>query len=133
MSEIKVLLIDDETDYSETMGFYLMAKGYKVRTASSGRAGIEEIKRDRPDIVFLDFLMPEMDGIDTLKEIRSFDKGLQVIMVTAYASDEKMQTAQGYGIFGIFPKAADFTVAAKLIGEALKKLPNNSPPLAGGD
>lgn len=122
MSEIKVLLIDDETDYSETMGFYLMAKGYKVRTASSGRAGIEEIKRERPDIVFLDFLMPEMDGVDTLREIRSFDKNLPVIMVTAYASDEKLQTAKSFGISGIFPKAEDFTVAARLIGEALKNL-----------
>lgn len=120
--DIKVLLIDDETDYSETMGFYLMAKGYKVMTASSGRAGIEEIKRDRPDILFIDFLMPEMDGVDTLREIRSFDTDLPVIMVTAYASDEKVQTAKGYGISGIFPKAEDFTLAAKLVGEALKQL-----------
>lgn len=122
MSDIKVLLIDDETDYSETMGFYLMAKGYKVRTAPSGRAGIAEIKKDRPDILFLDFLMPDMDGVDTLREIRSFDIDLPVIMVTAYASDEKMQTVKGYGISGIFPKAEDFTVAAKLVGEALKKM-----------
>lgn len=122
MPEIKVLLIDDETDYSETMGFYLMAKGYRVRTAPSGKSGLEEIRKDRPDIVFLDFLMPQMDGVETLKEIRSFDKELPVIMVTAYASDERVQSAKGYGIAGIFPKAADFTEAAKLIGEALKRL-----------
>ena len=122
MSDIKVLLIDDETDYSETMGFYLMAKGYKVRTAPSGRNGIEEIRKDRPDIVFLDFLMPGMDGVETLKEIRSFDKELPVIMVTAYASDERVQSATRYEIAGIFPKAEDFSTAAKLVGEALKKL-----------
>src|SRR3990172_6976775 len=109
MSDIKVLLIDDETDYSETMGFYLMAKGYKVRTAPSGRNGIEEIRKDRPDIVFLDFLMPGMDGVETLKEIRSFDKELPVIMVTAYASDERVQSATRYEIAGIFPKAEDFS------------------------
>lgn len=122
MPDIKVLLIDDETDYSETMGFYLRAKGYKVKTTSSGRDGIEEIKTDRPAIVFLDFLMPEMDGVETLCGIRTFDKDLPVIMVTAYASDEKVQAAKSYGISGIFPKAADFTEAARLIGEALKNL-----------
>ena len=122
MPDIQVLLIDDETDYSETMGFYLMAKGYKVRTAPSGKDGIEEVKKERPDIVFLDFLMPEMDGMETLKGIRSFDSELPVIMVTAYASDERIQSAKGYGIVGIFPKTADFTEAAKLIGEALKQL-----------
>ncbi len=122
MPDIQVLLIDDETDYSETMGFYLMAKGYKVRTAPSGKDGIEEVKKERPDIVFLDFLMPEMDGMETLKGIRSFDSELPVIMVTAYASDERIQSAKGYGIVGIFPKAADFTEAAKLIGEALQRL-----------
>ena len=122
MPDIKVLLIDDETDYSETMGFYLRAKGYDVKTTSSGRDGIEEIKRERPDIVFLDFLMPEMDGVETLSGIRVIDKELPVIMVTAYASDEKVQTAKGYGISGIFPKAEDFTVAARLVGEALKDM-----------
>lgn len=124
MPDINVLLIDDEPDYSDTMGFYLMAKGYKVRTAPSGRDGIEEIKKERPDIVFLDFLMPGMDGVETLKEIRSFEKELPVIMVTAYASDEKVQTAKSFGISGIFPKAEEFTVAARLIGEALKGLVN---------
>ena len=93
-----------------------------MKTTSSGRDGIEEIKRERPDIVFLDFLMPEMDGVETLSGIRVIDKELPVIMVTAYASDEKVQTAKGYGISGIFPKAEDFTVAARLVGEALKDM-----------
>ncbi|MBI5642484.1 MAG: response regulator [Deltaproteobacteria bacterium] len=115
-----ILLIDDESDYSDTMGFYLRAKGHNVRTAQSGRAGIEEIKKECPDIVFLDFMMPEMNGVETLKGIRGLKPLLPVIMVTSYASDELMEEAASIGISSIFQKADDFSLAARLIQETLE-------------
>ncbi len=119
---VNILLIDDETDYSETMGFWLMANGYNVRSASSGMEGLEAIKREMPDIVFLDMQMPVMDGIETLRAIRSEYFDLPVIMVTAYATDEKKREALSIGIGGFFPKGADFSEAAKLISEVLAKI-----------
>ncbi|MBI5893169.1 MAG: response regulator [Deltaproteobacteria bacterium] len=116
----KILLIDDESDYSDTMAFYLKAKGYMVRTASNGRDGIDIIKNTPPDVVFLDFMMPEMDGVETLKKIREFNKRIPIIMVTSYASDEKVQHAREFGISAIFPKADDFSTAAKLIQQVLE-------------
>lgn len=126
MDKVSILIIDDESDYSDTMRFYLKAKGYEVRTASSGAAGIEELRQARPDIVFLDFMMPGMNGVETLKRIRELDGRLPVIMVTAYASDELIAEADRLNISAVFPKADDFSVAARLINQALE-----SPGLRG--
>ncbi len=116
---VKILLIDDETDYSETVGFWLMAHGYQVRTASSGIEGLKAIEEEVPDIVFLDFMMPVMDGIETLREIKKRFVELPVIMLTAYATEEKLNEAKKIGINGIFSKGADLSGAAKIISEAL--------------
>lgn len=118
-TKIKILLIDDESDYSDTMGFYLKANGHKVRAAQSGSAGLDEIGREMPDIVFLDFLMPAMNGVETLKKIREISQTLPVVMVTSYASDELQENAKRLGITAIFPKSEDFSIAAGLIKEAL--------------
>lgn len=118
---MKVLLIDDESDYSDTMSFYLKAKGYSVRTADSGMAGLEEIRKEAPEIIFLDFLMPQMDGVETLKKIREISTTVPVIMVTSYATEALMEKAKSLGISAIFPKAEDFSIAARLIREVLEK------------
>ena len=99
-----------------------MANGYHVRSAVSGRDGLESIEKDRPDIVFLDMLMPGMDGIETLRVIRKKYYDLPVIMVTAYATDEKMREAARMGISGVFPKGADLLEAARLISAALGEI-----------
>lgn len=114
-----ILLIDDESDYSETMGFYLKAKGHRVRTAPSGESGLEEIGRELPEVVFLDFMMPGMDGVEALRRIRGFAPKLPVIMVTSYASDDLVREANRLGISAIFQKADDFSLAARLIQDAL--------------
>lgn len=118
---VNILLIDDEPDYSETMGFWLMAKGHKVRSASSGMEGLEAIEKDKPHIVFLDMQMPEMDGIETLRRIKERWPDLPVIMVTAFSTEEKKREAVRMGASEFFAKGEDFSEAARLISEALKK------------
>ena len=119
---IRVLLIDDETDYSETMGFWLMAQGYRVRTVPSGSEGILALREEVPDVVFLDMLMPGMNGIETLAAIRDITPDLPVVMVTAYASPEKKREAIRLGAAGFFSKSEDFSEAARLIKETLDNL-----------
>jgi CheY-like chemotaxis protein len=124
MSQIEILLVDDEADYAETMAFWLKAKGCKVRGVMSGEEALSELKMGLPQVVFLDILMPGMDGIETLKKIRIDHPTLPVIMVTAYASEEKKEEAQRLGVTGFFPKGDDFTQAARLIDTALKGFRN---------
>ena len=87
---IKILIVDDERDFLETMGFWLKSKGYIVDMADNGKTAIEKIKQDVPDVVFLDVVMPEMDGIETLREIRKVNPDLSVVMVTAHTSNKKI-------------------------------------------
>jgi two-component system nitrogen regulation response regulator NtrX len=122
MALVEILLVDDEADYAETMAFWLKAKGYRVMTAASGEEAVARLATHTPAIVFLDILMPGMDGIATLRQIRKTHPRLPIIMVTAYASEERMQEAKRLGALGFFPKAADFSQAATLIAQALEGL-----------
>jgi CheY-like chemotaxis protein len=78
-----------------------------------------------PDIVFLDILMPGMDGIETLAEIKKIRSDLPVIMVTAYASEERKEEAKRLGAVGFFAKSDDLSLAARLIKSALEKIGNS--------
>jgi DNA-binding response OmpR family regulator len=78
----KILLVDDETNLRRLVGSYLRAEGYDVAEASDGEQAVETVRKRSPDLVILDIRMPGMDGIETLREIRSFSD-VYVIMLTA--------------------------------------------------
>lgn len=78
----KILLVDDETNLRRLVGSYLRAEGYEVAEASDGEQAVETVRKRSPDLVILDIRMPGMDGIETLREIRSFSD-VYVIMLTA--------------------------------------------------
>lgn len=118
---INILLIDDETDYSEMMAFWLMANGYFVRSAISGEEGLDAIRGNLPDVVFLDMQMPGMDGVTTLRKIRMEFQDIPVIMITAYSTEEKKKEAEQVGVNGFFSKGDDFINAAKMMSDILCK------------
>ena len=62
-SEIKILLVDDEPDILELVGFHLRKEGYTVFTASGGKEGVEIARKEQPALIILDVMMPDMDGI----------------------------------------------------------------------
>lgn len=97
-----------------------MAHGYDVSHAASGAEALSAVVQSPPDVVFLDVLMPGMDGIETLGRLKAVRPDVPVIMVTAFATDEKIRRATALGAVGVFPKAADFSEAARLIHETLK-------------
>ena len=66
----KILVADDELDFLEVIKMRLEANNYEVITASNGKEALAKIKHDKPDVVLLDILMPELDGLQTLKKIR---------------------------------------------------------------
>lgn len=70
MSEKKILLVDDDEDMLALSGRWLKKAGYEVTGASSGREAIDLIKQGSYDLVLMDYSMPDMDGIATVKEIR---------------------------------------------------------------
>ena len=118
--QIQVLLVDDEPDFVESMSLWLESKGYSVAVASNGEQAIRTIKERTPHIVFLDIKMPGMDGIEVLKRIRVFNKKLPVIIITAYADEEKLLKSQQLNVSGFFAKDEDVKVLQNTIELTLK-------------
>ncbi len=79
-SNIKILLVDDEPDIVEFLGYNLKKEGYEVLSASNGKDAIEIAKKEIPQLIVLDVMMPDMDGIETCREIRE-QKGLQDVLI----------------------------------------------------
>ncbi len=105
----KILLVDDETDFLDIMGERIRSWGYEVILVSNGKEAIEAIRRKEPEIVILDYLMPEMDGIDTLKQIRRIDKDIPVIMFTAYPEMKAIDGTEKLGVSAFVPKLSVYT------------------------
>jgi len=118
--EIKILLVDDESDFRQIMTFWLKSKGYLVIDTSDGKSAIKLIKEKNPDIVLLDLIMPVMDGVKTLRRIRKFNNDLPVIIISAYVGDPRIKDATSYGISGVFYKGRDFSEWFPLLESALR-------------
>jgi len=119
--KIKVLLVDDDSEFTQPVAFWLQSKGYEVESAPEGKSAIDRIKMNKPDIVFLDLRMPVMDGIETLRHIRKIDKWLPVIVITmAYAEKNKFAEAERLGISGFFPKKKSFEELGRMIEVTLR-------------
>jgi len=117
---LNILLVDNEAEFLEAITYWLETKEHRVQVCYSGPEAIEAIKKSTPDIVFLDIFMPDMDGMEVLKEIRSFNATLPVIMVTGYPKEEKMNEAVKLGVSGFFPKSGSFEDLGRIIKAAIR-------------
>ncbi len=82
----RILVIDDEDSMCNFMEIMLGKEGYEVETTISAKKAINLLKEHNYDLVIADLNMPEMSGIDVLKEVRTFKQEQDLIVVTAYAS-----------------------------------------------
>ncbi|MGY5851551.1 response regulator transcription factor [Salegentibacter sp. F14] len=80
-SDIKILLVDDEPDILEIVGYNLKTEGYQVITAENGADGVKLAKKHKPQLIILDVMMPEMDGIEACEQIRKI-AGLEETIIT---------------------------------------------------
>ena len=104
--KIKVLVVDDEVDFLQMAKFRLENGGYEVLTAVCGEEALGLIKAKAPHMVFLDIKMPGIDGVETLRRIREFDKEIPVVMITAYGTDKSMEETMKLGMSGFIPKGS---------------------------
>jgi len=85
---IRVLLVDDEKEFTELLSERLEVRGFKTRVANDGDEAISKLKEENADIVLLDVMMPGKSGIETLKEIKQLWPLVEVIMLTGHGTVE---------------------------------------------
>ena len=97
-SDIKILLVDDEPDILEIVGYNLKNEGYAVYTAKNGIEAVEKAKKTIPHLIILDIMMPEMDGIEACEKIRA-TKGLENVLITFFtARGEDYSQVAGFDV-----------------------------------
>ena len=96
MNRKKILLVDDEQDILEIISYNLEKEGYHVFTASNGNEGIAKAKEILPDLILLDVMMPEKDGIETCQEVRKIKELQKTLIVFLSARSEEFSQLAGY-------------------------------------
>lgn len=94
---MKILIVDDELRVADLLAESVRIQGHEALVAGSGPEGLT-LLRHRPDAVFLDIVMPEMNGIEVLRRIRETHRDLPVIIITGRASPEQVDEARRLGI-----------------------------------
>jgi len=117
-----VMLVDDEVPFVETMTKRLEKRNLKVMTAFSGQEALEVLSTNRNiDVVLLDVKMPNMDGIETLEEIRRAYPMTEVIMLTGHATVESAIEGMRQGAYDYLMKPCDAEHIVLKVKEATKK------------
>lgn len=115
MENFKVLVVDDEEDFLNTIVKRLKGRGLAVAGATSGRQALELMEAEDFDVVVLDVKMPGMDGIETLQEMKKRKPLTEVIMLTGHASVES-------GIQGMQLGAFDYVMKPVPLDDLMEKM-----------
>ncbi len=110
-----ILVVDDELVFCELLKTLLKSHGHEVLTANDGRQALEVFKRHRPQFTMLDLRMPEMSGLEVLKQIRAIDTKAAVMILTAWGSDALELQARKLGVTDFLSKSLSLdTIVASL-------------------
>ena len=138
MPKKKILLIDDELDILEILTYDLEKEGYVVTTATNGNEGILKAKKMIPDLILLDVMMPEKDGIETCQELRQIKELQNTLIVFLSARSEEFSQLAGfqagandYVVKVIKPKILISKINALL--QLTSKVSNDAKVLTVGD
>ncbi len=119
--EAKVLLVDDEQDFLETMSNRLEMRGLKVSAVTSGEQAISEAKQQDYDAIVVDLSMPGIDGLETLKRIKADNPNAEIIMLTGHGSIQSGVEAMKLGAGDFLQKPVELSQLLDKIGEAKSK------------
>ncbi|MEI6134648.1 MAG: response regulator [Desulfomonile sp.] len=118
MDRFKVIVIDDEVDFVDTMVKRLKDKGLESYGAMNGPEGLELVESKDPDVVVLDVKMPKMSGIEVLREIKKKKPLTEVIMLTGHGSVEAGIQGLQLGAYNYVMKPVPFNELLNLIVQA---------------
>ncbi|MBF0565125.1 MAG: response regulator [Nitrospirae bacterium] len=115
---IKLLIVDDEKSFADTLSQRLELRGFNVSVAYGGEEAIESIESGSFDVCLLDVKMPGMSGIDVLRWAKEHYPGLVVVMLTGYSSETDDQEAHRIGLYAFLRKPPDFNELVRTLRSA---------------
>jgi len=99
-----ILVVDDERVVLKSCERVLSPEGYGVRTTTSPREALSQLRSDSYDLVITDMMMPEMDGIEFMRQVRQISPEMNIVLITGYPSQESIKEALGMRIVDYLPK-----------------------------
>ena len=115
LSKGSILVVDDEINLCRILGAKLAKSGFSVVAVHDGQQAIDRVRETSFDIVLLDLILPKVDGLSALAEIRNLDNDLPVIVMTACESSETMERARRHGVSAYVNKPFDLDSLVELV------------------
>lgn len=119
MAKRKILIVDDEVDFLEMLKMRLEANDYEVVTASTGNEALSKAKSEKPIAVLLDILMPGIDGLEVLRQLRQSDSNLPIFILTAFSNEERFNQAKKLNASGFILKTSELQTEIEKISAAI--------------
>src|SRR6266542_347326 len=116
-----ILLVDDDEIFCNLLQGLLSSHGQQVLTASNGRDALDLFRQHHPKITVLDLRMPEMDGLEVLRQIHAIDPQAAVMMLTAWGTDELEQQARQYGALDFLSKQLTYDSIVTVVENLAKE------------
>ncbi len=116
----KILVIDDDAQIREILNVNLKEMGYSVLLVENGKKGLETVENENPELVICDLILPDINGIKVLEEIKEYNPKIQVILITAYYDMSSIIKAMQKGSFDYLQKPLDFDQLRIKITRALE-------------
>ncbi|MBT8387865.1 MAG: sigma-54 dependent transcriptional regulator [Ignavibacteria bacterium] len=121
MKDYNLLIIDDEQSQRELLEGYLKKKGFNVYTADSGSEGIKIVNENSIDIIFSDYKMPEMTGLELLEKVLNINPEISFVIITAYGTVENAVKAMQIGAYDYISKPVDLDELDLLIERIIER------------
>jgi DNA-binding NtrC family response regulator len=117
----KILIVDDEPSNRNILSQELTHDGYSVLTAGDGREALKKVESSRPDLIILDYMMPDLSGLEVLKELRKRENDTPVVMITAYGTMERAVEAMKEAAYDFITRPFEPDHIALVVRKALEQ------------
>jgi DNA-binding NtrC family response regulator len=117
-----LLIVDDELGMRQFLTHLFQRDGHVVRVAGNGGEALEQLRQQAPDLIIYDIRMPDMSGVDLLREAKSLLPEVEVIMMTAFANVDTAREAFLLGAYDFVQKPFDNDLLKEVVARALKNI-----------
>jgi CheY-like chemotaxis protein len=118
----RVLLVDDEREFVQTLSERLLLRDMGSAVAYDGESALEMLREDEPEVMILDLKMPGIDGMEVLRQVKATQPDIEVIILTGHGNETDRETCMGLGAFAYLQKPVDIDVLSETMKRANEKI-----------